>query len=395
MAPVGIVTNGKHTVDEPGSTAINDTPLPVNRQSVDERLDALLQTIREWDWRSAPVAARPTSAEASEVLATAPTTAAIPPAAEKGFEPPLVPPASVPSASEHTEASLLEPTAQHAKTEPLLTEQIDDTPSEVAAPLVLEPQRLAPDPVLLALEVPAATAAQDAVPSPADSSETLTEAMPLLRENPEGPTTGTIPAVEPRPNLLESKGRSRLNLLLLCLAAVAVVVLIIGGIRVVSEKSQTPSLSGTTPTTAAPRPASHAFAPAHPAPITSAQLAMYKQYAQSLQAANTVATKRLAGVGSTPTAADVEPVTSPYVTALNTYNIDLAFIKWPASMETAVKADQSELGIMANFLKNVSFVSPGEMGAWLAQLNDRAAQVQATDNVVRQELGLSKTTSFP
>ena len=59
-SPIEATTNGTHKVtDAEPSKPIDEAPQSLNGSSVDERLDALLQMIRTWDWRTAPVAAGP------------------------------------------------------------------------------------------------------------------------------------------------------------------------------------------------------------------------------------------------------------------------------------------------------------------------------------------------
>ena len=132
-----------------------------------------------------------------------------------------------------------------------------------------------------------------------------------------------------------------------------------------------------------------------PLPIPSAELTQYEQYAQTLQEANTTATKSLTGSGAARTPAEVVPVATIYATALNTYSLELAYIKWPASLQTAVKADQGQLVILAAYLKSIDAVSPTGFDSWLAQMKAQATTTESLDNALRQELDLSKTTAFP
>ena len=111
--------------------------------------------------------------------------------------------------------------------------------------------------------------------------------------------------------------------------------------------------------------------------------------------ANITATKALTGNKAALTPAEVVPVATIYGTDLNTYSLELAYIKWPASLETAVKADQAQLVIMAAYLKAVGSVSPTGLNSWLAQLKAQATTTETLDNALRQELDLPKTTAFP
>ena len=74
-----ITTNGTHKVTdhEPAEPRHEGAP-PLNAQSVDERLEALMETIRTWDWRAASVRAdlRPTDESVSSASAAATTAIA-------------------------------------------------------------------------------------------------------------------------------------------------------------------------------------------------------------------------------------------------------------------------------------------------------------------------------
>jgi len=177
---------------------------------------------------------------------------------------------------------------------------------------------------------------------------------------------------------------------LLCLAAVVAVFLIISGIRLVNKN---PNLvpPSTTVTTAT----SHVHHTAFVAPISAAQLAQYEQYAQGLQKANAVATKGFVSAGSTPTTTQLTVVATPYRSSLNLYDFQLNFIQWPASMQTAIELDHTQLKALMSFLPSISSVSPTGISAWLSQLHSRTGLAQTADNQVREDLGLPISTSFP
>ena len=200
------------------------------------------------------------------------------------------------------------------------------------------------------------------------------------------------------PILSRQRGADGIRVVLLCIAALVVVLLIIGAIRLFSGKSQGSGPSEPPPTTVVTTTTSHTAASVDqaPLPIPSAELTQYEQYAQSLNAANITATKALTGKNAALTTTDVVPVATIYGTDLNTYSLELAFIEyWPASLETTVKADQAQLVIMAAYLKAVGSVSPTGLNSWLAELKAQASTTESLDNALRQELDLPKTTVFP
>jgi hypothetical protein len=452
---------------------------PHSTQSVDERLEALMQTIRTWDWRSASVEPNPPSisqpgeALASTQISSVPTrdrespeiapVVRPPPAAADAQtlidtprqakvaplpveQPDATVPSPMPSPPETAQdpptlisAAPVEESAvlgsrdfpSAPTVEPLPTEQPEaavptSVPSPPAAPQ--DPRTLmsaapvgesavvgshdfpsAPTVELLPTEQPEA-AVPTLVPSPPAAPQdppTQTVAAPVsqfaaLLGSGEVPSTAEglqpdIPTGEPQPETPETKNRSRIRVVLLCVAALVVVLLVIGGIRLISDNSQGSGPSAPPPTTALTRPTTHTAASVAqpPLPIPSAELTQYEQYAQTLQEANTTATKSLTGSGAARTPAEVVPVATIYATALNTYSLELAYIKWPASLQTAVKADQGQLVILAAYLKSIDAVSATGFDSWLAQMKAQAATTESLDNALRQELDLSKTTAFP
>ena len=174
-----------------------------------------------------------------------------------------------------------------------------------------------------------------------------------------------------------------------CLAAALVVVVIVGAIRLTSKSNNSGSgLSATTTTSA------HRSSP-KVAPISAPQLTLYEGYAEGLEKANETATKAFVADGSTPTQAQVAPVVAAYRTAINLYDFQLHFVQWPASMQTAIADDHAQLHALLSVLASYSEVSGTGVGAWLSQLHNRTATTQTADNQVRQDLGLSPSSSFP
>jgi hypothetical protein len=182
----------------------------------------------------------------------------------------------------------------------------------------------------------------------------------------------------------------------LCLAAALAVILIIWGIRVTHKDPGSSGPSLPAPTTATTQPAtSNPAQAASVAPIDSSQLAQYEQFAAALQTANGVAAKAFVDAGSTLTTTQLAPVVTAYGSALNLYDFQLHFIAWPASMQPAIQADHVQFKALMSFLQSFSIVTPTGMSAWLSDLHSRAGTTQAADNVIRKDLGLPSSSSFP
>jgi hypothetical protein len=429
---LGTTTNGKHPIADTEPTSVGGQRAQLySAQSVDERLEALMQTIHTWDWRSPSAEEGPPSDSGpGEPLASAPISS-VPTRDHRG---PDVSPVVPPRPATPNGQNVIVPTPRHAKTEPRAAEQPD---AAIPSPVPPAPEAPPDPPTLISVtpvqesavvgsqEIPPATTVVPLPPEQRDATapSVLPSSPPEARPDPptlilatpvqesatvlgthEAPSTlegfqpESAPGVEPYPDALETKRRAaRVKVALLCIAALVVVLLIIGAIRLFSGKSQGSGPSEPPPTTAVTRTTTHAAASVDqaPLPIPSAELTQYEQYAQSLNEANITATKALTGSKAALTPAEAVPVATIYGTDLNTYSLELAYIKWPASLETAVKADQAQLVIMAAYLKAVGSVSPTGLNSWLAQLKAQATTTEALDNGLRQELDLPKTTAFP
>jgi hypothetical protein len=181
-----------------------------------------------------------------------------------------------------------------------------------------------------------------------------------------------------------------------CLAAALAVILVIWGIRMTHKDSGSSGPNLPPPSTTTTRAASSQSAPtSFVAPIDSAQLTQYEQYATGFQTANGAATKGFNGAGGVPTTAQLAPVVGAYRTAVNLYDFQLHFIQWPASMQTAVQADHAQLTALLGLLQSFSTISATGTSAWLSDLHNQANTAQTADNVIRKDVGLPISSSFP
>jgi hypothetical protein len=339
--PIGVTTNGTHRVtDAEPSNPIDDSPQSLNASSMDERLDALLQMIRTWDWRTAPAATGPPPAEVAASTVAASTAS------------PLTTPAS---------AQVREDSEPHTR---------GASPAQSIADT--QPVMLVGTPRHAKFE-----------PAPADPDDA-----------PELVTSSSEPEHEPDHFLARLWSNHRFKEAVFGLAAVVLVLLLIAGIRLIANGNTGSSdpYPTTTVTQPAPPPAHHIH---FVAPISAAELAQYEGYADGLQQANTVATKALVSAGKTPAPTQLSPVITTYGSALNLYDFQLHFIQWPTSMQTTIAVDHAQMKTFMSFLQTFSIVSPTGMAAWLSQFHDRAGTAQTADNQVRRDLGLPSSSSFP
>ncbi len=420
-------TNGTHTATSAeSSNAVGQTRPHLDRQSVDRRLEALRATIRSWDWRTAVVEVGSSPAEQLATSSLGATTSI-----------------ETPQRSEHlaeersTEYGITDPppidvaTEQGSATTAATLQQIVTFPDEVTAPplddAVVPPMAPPAQPIppseAMAAQTFEASAPPFAPAAPhtewvatstpevddaatediAFAASSLVPATPYFeqsaqmagneREKDGASWFGQEPEPAPEPNgALRRLWAHRWTKLAIAAVAMAIlVVLIVGGIRLFAKKTN----SGGTATTTVTRSSSPAQHTNATAPISAAQLAQYQAIATAFQNGNVTATKGFVTAGSTPTPSRVVLVVVTYRTAVNLYNYQLHFIQWPPSMQSAVETDHAQLQALSSFLQAFSSVAPTGVPAWLSQLHDRANSTQVADNVVRQDLGMPASSSFP
>jgi len=110
------------------------------------------------------------------------------------------------------------------------------------------------------------------------------------------------------------------------------------------------------------------------APIDSADWQV-RGYAAGLQTANAAAINGFTSAGSAPTAAQLTPVVTAYRAALNVYGFQLHFIQWPASMQSAVAADQHSW-LRHELVAVVLHGQTSRHGRWLSDVRDLAARLR-------------------
>jgi len=340
----GVTTNGTSRVTD--AESLNPTyerppslsARPLNAQSVDERLEALMEVVRTWDWRAVSVEARP--APALETTRTVSDLAIAATAqAREDLQPLIYGPSPVECAPD-TQTVALEPTPPPV-VDPSVPADPDHDSDDTGWPSEPEPRRGA------------------------------------------GAWRGPVDRLWAHP---------RARAAILILSAAVVVFLIIWGIRL-ADKS--PGASAPPPTTAPRHAAVHTHHKAFVAPIPAAQLAKYQQFIQGLQTANAAATGAFVGAGSTPTTTQLAPAVAAYRSALNLYAFQLHFLQWPASMQPAITVELAQLSALVSFLQSISYVSPAGMSAWLSQMHARTGTAQTADNQIRLDLGLPSSSSFP
>ena len=235
--------------------------------------------------------------------------------------------------------------------------------------------------------------------APTDAASWFTQ-LPSEAQPKSGP--GATPDAGPAAGRDQSPTRSRIRWALVTLAAVAVVILIIGGIRYLGrspdaadQTTTTSSPSTSSPSTSSPSTSSLSTSNRSVAQITPTQLAQFQGFEAGLQKANALATKGFDTKGTTPTNAQLAAVAGSYRSALNLYGFQLHTIPWPASMQGGVQDDYQHLLLVMNTLQAFSSAAPTGARTWLTDLHNQTRAMQSADNQVRRDLGLPATSSFP
>jgi hypothetical protein len=385
-------------------------PQPLDMASIDERLAALRETVRTWDWRAALLDAPPPPTEDASTAASSVQT---PPPPALAAEPAL---STAQSPTESREEQVLASTGAAATKEgvprnpintaglPAHTHEAAIPPQEVlSASQVISPASEEAQSVLIAASPPAWSDTQ-AVP-------VVTEAVPVVAESAVAPAQSDLgfgdffeaPVVAtPEPQRGPDGPLTRLwahpwtKLAALCLVVVVAVLVIIGGLRLAHKDPD--SGSGPTATTATLPTTNRAAATsttqaAAAIPVTAAQLAQYKQYSTAFEAAN--ATTKTGLAGASPTLAQITPIVASYLNALKLYNLQVHYVQWPASMQTDISNDEAQLSAMLNFVPSVGNIAATDTATWLSELHAQATTLQAAEDKVHQDLGLPASTSLP
>ena len=416
-----VTANGTRSATSTESS-LNGGGTTFSMSAVEERLDALLQRIRTWDWRTTDVG----TASAPVEVAPVPLSDSVIADPEAGGAFFFATGAPSPAETAESPSESLEAPARHARIETIPDGPTDDpgaaTPQGGLAPqefVTAQQPVVAPvgdEDVNEAVDVPSSAASSASV-SDASAFATTAATEAAITADPVSPSTADpdisrATVAQPGPTVLPGSAmpdgtragapgpatpttrrglrgwwsRPGLRLAVLCGAGVVAVVLIVGGIRLTAKNGG--SGSGLTATTTTQSHHSSTTGDSHAVlPITNAELTQFEGYAQGMEQANATASHGIARSSATP--AEASPVTSAYEPKVNLYDFQLGVIlKWPVSMQSDIASDIAELKALKTFLPSLGTVGPTGMRPWLAQLRSRRLAAQSADNQVRKDLGL-------
>jgi hypothetical protein len=315
------------------------------RQLIDERLAAIAESIRSVEWRS--YVAR----SDGQPRHTPP-----PP-----LEPPLPPPPLGPPPRQFPSESPLALVGAPATTSaPLADAPVDDdgeptTPDRVTT--------VAPPPTPSA-SAPTDGASADAAAAPGAVAE------------------GAAITAESTPSGSRTIGHRLLPWF------VAVVVVVVG--VVVVRLTATTIPGSLTPRVVTPAPA-HTVATA---PVGSVTRAKYLAASNQMDMANAAATTSFSGTfGDSVTR--VDQALGPYVRALQTFVYTVHGLSWPGVTEVSSEQLTQQVQALVTYSSTASSVDAATLHTWLATFRSLAKGVQSADNVVRSEIGIATTASYP
>jgi len=322
-------------------------------RSVDERLDSILEMIRTWDWRSAI----PVEERAAPRVPPVPHQPAPPPFEFTGASRLAhLPPLTVPGPS--VDSPLSETTWRPLPYDPPAI-RVDD-----ASPTMTPPSHRIEPPIDLA--PPAGVNG-----SPATTLDPIAE-----------------PETEPDELEIPPSTARRVAKSLLWLIPVVVVV---GLVAIITTHNPGETSGSLTPTTVTPSGGAHAAT----IPVSPTVLAQFNSVSKPLNAANTTVTHALASSSSSQSFTQVAAEVAPYGTALSAFAFEFQSISWPATMQAPSHDLTLRTQALIRFLPSISSASFDTLNAWFTQFHVLAANVQTADNLIRRDIGLPATNSYP
>ena len=93
--------------------------------------------------------------------------------------------------------------------------------------------------------------------------------------------------------------------------------------------------------------------------------------------------------------AQVTQELSPYVTSLSDFAYTVHFVAWPQALQVPAQDLTLRTQDFISFLQSISSESTATLNSWFAQLHALANETEAADNLIRKDVGLASTSSYP
>ncbi len=174
---------------------------------------------------------------------------------------------------------------------------------------------------------------------------------------------------------------------LVWVGAIIVVVVIVAVIRPFAPGSTSPG--SLTPVTV--KSGTHAAL----IPVSPTALSQFTAASNRLNAANVTFTRAFGASSSGRSITQVTGEVTPYITALTEFAYTTHGITWPQAMQVPSQDLFLRTQAFISFLQSISFESASSLNTWIAQLHSLANQTQTADNIVRKDVGLATTSSYP
>ena len=193
-------------------------------------------------------------------------------------------------------------------------------------------------------------------------------------------STGSLEDGEEKPK------RSRIfkaTVVLACLLLAAVAAA--AGVRQLHHPTTTAAAPThvTTPTHGATGPAASGASSAGTAASGSARV---QSATDAVDSATTAASVGLTSLAAFPTPTNVETVINPYISSLQLYETFLSGTKVPAPAQSAAASAEARIRQDLQFLETIDGLPPQQLGAFLAQFDTDATQLQTTLSTLEQDL---------
>ena len=129
-------------------------------------------------------------------------------------------------------------------------------------------------------------------------------------------------------------------------------------------------------------------------PVNNTVLAQFTVASTSLNAANVTVTHALAD-SSGQSVAQITQELSPYVTSLTDFAYTVHSVAWPLAILVPAQDLTLRAEDFISFLQSISSESTATLKSWIAQLHTLANETETADNLVRRDVGLASTSSYP
>jgi hypothetical protein len=80
---------------------------------------------------------------------------------------------------------------------------------------------------------------------------------------------------------------------------------------------------------------------------------------------------------------------------LNTFELNQHSLQWPTALQVPSQDLSLRIHTLVSELTSISSVTPDTLSSWLAQFHALASKTQTADNLIRKDIGLPTTSSYP